>query len=312
MTGKSYRIVFMPEGKSVFKEYSFSKAKLFVYGMLIFTIFSAALGIAAIYLSKVFYSRHLSILNEEKALLNQELQYLSKKANNLQEDIDELIRKDEDLRIFAGIPKLDDEVWDVGVGGSDGANLDLDPFHEAEEELFNRISINFEKFSRVISLQRVSYEKTLDKLLKNKELTRYTPSIRPVEGGRMTDRFGYRVNPFNGMPGDFHWGIDIAGIEKGTPIYATADGTVVKSTYSHFLGHYVKIDHNSKEFGYSTLYGHLSKRIVKVGDIVRRGEIIGEAGRTGNATGVHLHYEVHKRGEKIDPEKGYYNAEILK
>ena len=110
------------------------------------------------------------------------------------------------------------------------------------------------------------------------------------------------------MPGDYHKGVDIAGVEIGDHVFATADGIVTKSEYNHFLGNYVKIDH---DYGFKTLYGHLNKLIAKVGDIVKRGDLIGEVGRTGNATGVHLHYQVELNGEPIDPLKGYYDPRIL-
>lgn len=311
MSGKLYRIVFMPEGKSDFKEYNFSKGKFFFYLSLFIIVFAVILGVSSTILTKILYSRDLTILQEEKDLLKQELKYLSKKSNELQEDIDELIKKDEDLRLFADIPRLDKSIWSAGVGGNNENDLELSNFFKDEAESFNRISINLEKFARVISLQRRSYESTLKFMIDNKERVRHLPSIRPVKSkrARTTDGFGYRVNPFNGMPGDYHKGIDIAGLEIGDYVYATADGVVIKSEYNHFLGNYVKIDHG---YGFKSLYGHLNKLIAKVNDIVKRGDLIGEVGRTGNATGVHLHYQLELNGEPIDPVKGYYDERILK
>ncbi|MFC1726209.1 M23 family metallopeptidase [candidate division KSB1 bacterium] len=310
MSRKLYRIVLMPEGKSDFKEYNFSKTKFIFYLSLFIIVFAVILGASSSILTKILYSRDLTILQEEKDLLKQELTYLSKKSNELQEDIDELVKKDDDLRLFADIPRLDKSIWSAGVGGNGKNDLELSTFFENEANKFNEISINLEKFSRVISLQRRSYETTLKFLIENKERSRHLPSIRPVKGkrARLTDRFGYRVNPFNGMPGDYHKGVDIAGIEIGDHAFAAADGVVIKSEYNHFLGNYVKINH---DYGFMTLYGHLNKLIAKVGDIVKRGDLIGEVGRTGNATGVHLHYQVEFRGEPIDPLKGYYDPRIL-
>ena len=171
----------MPEGKSEFKEYNFSKGKFLFYLSLFIIIFAVILGVSSSILTKIMYSRDLRILQEEKDLLKQELTYLSKKSSELQEDIDELIKKDEDLRLFADIPRMDKSIWNAGVGGNNNNNLELSTFFENEADKFNEISLNLDKFSRVISLQRRSYESTLKFLIDNKERSRHLPSIRPVK-----------------------------------------------------------------------------------------------------------------------------------
>ncbi len=126
-------------------------------------------------------------------------------------------------------------------------------------------------------------------------LAEATPSIWPAHGW-LTGTFGGRADPFTHEPG-FHEGIDISS-DKGDPVYATADGVVETASYSGDYGNLIEIRHG---FGLSTRYGHLSKYAVKVGDTVKRGQVIGYVGATGRATGSHLHYEILANGQRIDP-----------
>lgn len=119
------------------------------------------------------------------------------------------------------------------------------------------------------------------------------PKGWPV-GGRISSNFGYRR--FRGER-DFHTGIDVAVWYK-TPVHATAGGTVVAAGWQSGFGWTVEIQH---ERGYSTVYGHLSRYLVDVGDKVKKGQTIGLSGSSGNSTGPHLHYEVQSNGVPIDP-----------
>lgn len=122
-----------------------------------------------------------------------------------------------------------------------------------------------------------------------------TPRGWPISG-RVTSYFGKRENPLNAGE-DFHSGIDISA-PPGTPVRATADGVVSFSDWSGGSGNLVVIEHG---LGYSTLYAHNKSNIVKVGQIVKRGDIIAYSGATGNATGPHSHYEIWKDGRPINP-----------
>jgi murein DD-endopeptidase MepM/ murein hydrolase activator NlpD len=107
---------------------------------------------------------------------------------------------------------------------------------------------------------------------------------------------GFRTDPINGSS-DFHPGLDIAG-ERGQPVYATADGRVTQRGYQGGYGNLLVLDHG---FGLVTKYGHLSSYLVKQGEGVKRGQVIGRVGNTGRATGYHLHYEVLANGRLINP-----------
>jgi murein DD-endopeptidase MepM/ murein hydrolase activator NlpD len=127
-------------------------------------------------------------------------------------------------------------------------------------------------------------------------LARATPSIWPIAGW-LSSGFGSRTDPFHGGSADFHAGLDIAA-DRGTPIHATADGTVETAGYNGNYGNSVLIDHG---YGIGTRFGHMSKVAVRAGQQVHRGEVIGYVGSTGHATGPHLHYEILFNGQPINP-----------
>jgi murein DD-endopeptidase MepM/ murein hydrolase activator NlpD len=122
------------------------------------------------------------------------------------------------------------------------------------------------------------------------------PSLKPVANASFTSGFGVRSDPFQGRAA-MHGGIDLAG-PLGTPIYATADGVVGRSTWAGGYGNLVEIDHGK---GIQTRYGHLSKSLVAAGQRVKRGELIARMGSTGRSTGSHLHYEVRIDGKAVNP-----------
>jgi murein DD-endopeptidase MepM/ murein hydrolase activator NlpD len=131
----------------------------------------------------------------------------------------------------------------------------------------------------------------------------HTPSIPPT-AGYLSSGFGVRISPFSrsneagdGLLG-YHTGLDIANV-LDTPVQATADGEVVEAGWMDRYGWGVRIRHTEDQ---ETLYAHLNRLQVKVGQKVSRGDILGTMGRSGNATGVHLHYEVRRGGKPVNPQ----------
>jgi murein DD-endopeptidase MepM/ murein hydrolase activator NlpD len=123
------------------------------------------------------------------------------------------------------------------------------------------------------------------------------PKGRPVKSiTEVSSNYGLRRNPF-GWGYEFHDGIDFTG-PQGTPIYATAPGTIETAEYQRGYGYHVVIDHG---YGYKTLYAHLSDMAVIAGESVSKDQIIGKLGSTGRSTGPHLHYSVYRNGESVDP-----------
>ena len=124
------------------------------------------------------------------------------------------------------------------------------------------------------------------------------PSVLPIQGGAHNSNFGWRLDPFNGMQ-SFHEGIDFIA-DVGAPIVAAAAGVVSASEFHPQYGNMIEIDHGG---GLVTRYAHCSTRLARVGDVVMKGARIAEVGRTGRATGPHLHFEVRHHGVPQDPAR---------
>jgi murein DD-endopeptidase MepM/ murein hydrolase activator NlpD len=175
-----------------------------------------------------------------------------------------------------------------------------------DKELLVSIINTLNNLSSRIKVQEGSYTE-MDKLVNNKELLlSHTPAIQPVSNkdlSRLASGFGRRIDPIYKTV-KMHAGLDFAA-PQGTPIYATADGTVITGgNTNNGYGNHVVINHG---YGYETLYGHMVKVKARQGQSVKRGEVIGWVGSTGKSTGPHCHYEVHKNGQKINPIYFFYN-----
>ncbi len=135
-------------------------------------------------------------------------------------------------------------------------------------------------------------------LVEDSAQRKFLPSMVPVEGAGMTSNFGYRIDPFTGRQA-MHDGVDFSS-PAGTPILASASGKVVKSEMEAGYGNVVDVDHGN---GLVTRYAHASKLMVKLGDLVVRGQTLAEVGNTGRSTAPHLHFEVRMNGVPQNPAK---------
>ncbi len=173
-------------------------------------------------------------------------------------------------------------------------------------DLSGSIANTLNNLSQRVAFQNKSFDE-INTFIKNKQvLLACTPAIQPVSNkdlNRIASGFGYRIDPVYKTV-KMHAGLDFAA-PQGTPIYATANGTVVTGgNTGNGYGNHVVINHG---YGYETLYGHMVRVKVRSGQKVKRGEIIGWVGSTGKSTGPHCHYEVHKNGQPVDPVYFFYN-----
>ena len=156
-----------------------------------------------------------------------------------------------------------------------------------------------------ITYQTTSY-KGIENLIKNQDVKLASiPAIQPVSNKQLTriaSGFGMRIHPIYGIA-KMHNGLDFTA-PQGTPIYATGDGQITSAGMGIGTGNHVIINHG---YGYETEYMHMVKIKAKVGQRVKRGEIIGWVGNTGASTGPHCHYEVHVYGNPVDPVYFFYN-----
>ncbi|MBW7912701.1 MAG: M23 family metallopeptidase [Taibaiella sp.] len=243
--------------------------------------------------------------------LKEEMQALRQGFTGLQNELDELNKalaqlehRDNDIyrAVFEAQP-----IPDSIRLGKDYSKLNTNLLAYANTTtLLDNMRKSVENMRHRLKLQASSYD-TLQKLVETKErMLGAIPAIQPVSNrtlDRVASGFGYRIDPIYKTP-KMHTGIDFTAA-TGTPVYATGDGTIREAGYDNGgYGNNVLINHG---YGYQTLYAHMKKIKVRVGDRVRRGEVIGWIGSTGKSTGPHLHYEVIKNGEKIDPIHFFFN-----
>jgi murein DD-endopeptidase MepM/ murein hydrolase activator NlpD len=235
--------------------------------------------------------------------LKMRYEILDRKMDQVDEVLTGLEERDNNLyRAYFNTSPIPEEQRKAGFGGVNRYR-DLEGYDNSE------LVIETTKRLDVLSKQLVIQSRSLDeiaRLAKDKEkLLAAIPAIQPVKNEdlrQMASGFGYRNDPFTKIR-KFHAGMDFSA-KTGTPIYATGDGVVtVADNRSSGYGNHIVIRHG---FGYETLYAHLSKYKAKVGQRVKRGDVIGYVGSTGRSEAPHLHYEVHKNGEVINPINFYY------
>lgn len=246
---------------------------------------------------------------QEKALKrelhNMELQYglLNKKMDQIQNVLANVEDRDNNIyRVYFEANPIPEEQRKAGFGGINRYK-DLEGFDNS------KLIIQTSKRMDILSKQLVVQSKSLDEiaaLAKEKEsLLASIPAIQPVKNenlNRIASGYGWRTDPFTKVR-KFHNGMDFSA-PRGTPVYATGDGRVARAdNRSTGYGNHIRIEH---DYGYTTLYGHLSKYNVRRGNRVKRGDIIGYVGSTGRSQGPHLHYEIFKDKRRINPINFYY------
>ncbi len=243
------------------------------------------------------------MLKRENSQYTMQLELLSKRVDKLQNVLSDIEDRDDNIyrTIFEAEPISVDERR-AGIGGVDRYNS-LKGYDNSK--LITETTQKIDLLSRELYIQSKSFDEVY-KLAKRKEdMLAAIPGIQPVSNKdlrRIASGFGYRIHPIYKTL-RMHAGIDFSA-PTGTPIYATGDGVVERKTgRMSGYGKVVKINHG---YGYETLYAHCSKIIVRPGQKVKRGEIIGYVGNTGRSTGPHLHYEVIKNGKKINPIHFFY------
>lgn len=260
-------------------------------------------------LSIIIYSS--AVKNPKVLKLENEVSFLETQLANFNADLDTLQliagdlqkRDDEIYRNIFGAEPYPEHLRRGGIGGADRYK-DLRGYEHS-----NQLA---ETKKRLASLQRqvVAQSKSLDEvheMAKRKtEMLSSIPAIQPVNNDdltRMASGFGYRIHPIYKIR-KLHTGMDFTA-PVGTEIYATGDGKIMRVEKKRSgYGYNVMIQHG---YGYQTLYAHMSKILVKEGQEVTRGEVIGLVGNTGTSVGPHCHYEVVKDGSKVNPANYFFN-----
>ena len=187
----------------------------------------------------------------------------------------------------------------IGIGGPDEIGLQnlAHMGEKKQDEALKEMHHELSELKGAAARQETSLQTLIEYFEDKRSLYASTPSVWPVRGW-VTSPFGKRISPFTGIPA-FHEGLDIAA-QTGTPVVAPADGFVLKAGFSPGYGNMVEISHG---YGIKTVFGHNSRLNVKVGQQVKRGDVISYVGDTGSSTGPHLHYEVRLNGLPVNPKK---------
>lgn len=242
--------------------------------------------------------RELENLKLHYDLLNKRIEESSKVLTELQE------RDNNVYRVFFEANPIPEEQRKAGFGGVNRYKY-LEGFNNST--MIQKATKDLDVLSKQLVVQSKSLDEIVNLAKAKEEMLSSIPAIQPVSNEfltRMASGFGWRNDPFT-KARKFHKGMDFTA-PKGTPIYATGDGVVVRADGNAAgYGNHVRIDHG---FGFVTLYGHLAKYVVKVNQKVKRGDLLGYVGSTGRSKAPHVHYEVRKNGQAINPINFYYGS----
>jgi murein DD-endopeptidase MepM/ murein hydrolase activator NlpD len=259
-----------------------------------------------------YHHVRIASLSKTNQILDQQLQSLNQKVSRIETDMQVLERDADAMRLKNGLSRIDADLRRVGTGGAGEENPELNALPADLKTQTRQTTTAVDELERRVQLYRQVISEVGDKMRKDSIDYKHIPSIRPVllGDGYVTDKYGLRIDPFIERA-KHHNGIDISA-EPGTEVYAPAAGRVEKAetTYTPWVGYgkNVVIDHGN---GYKTLYGHLSQVMVRVGQQVDRGNVIGLVGETGRATGPHLHYEISFEGKPLNPERNMWEGQII-
>lgn len=276
-------------------------AFLYILGMLLggFLLLLIYLGIPSIETPRE------RVLSRELANMKLQFELLNKKMAEVEDVMENIAERDNSIyRLYFEADPIPEELRKAGFGGVNRYK-DLEGFDNSF------LIMSTSRRMDVLTRQIIVQSKSLDEIIKlageKENLLASIPAIQPVDTKNLTHMasgYGYRTDPFT-KARKFHWGMDFTA-PTGTPVYATGDGKVIRAdnTASGY-GNHIVIDHG---FGYESLYAHLRKYNIKKGQKVKRGDIIGFVGSTGRSQAPHLHYEVFKDGERINPINFYYGT----
>ncbi len=211
-------------------------------------------------------------------------------------------RDDNLYRVILNAEPVPEPERNSGIGGADRYRH-LEGYNSRDELL--KTARRVDDISRRLVVQSRSFDRVFELARQKEKMMASIPAIVPIRDGakNIVSGFGYRIHPIY-RTRRMHTGVDIA-MKRGTPVYASGDGTVtMPSSGMGGYGVHVLIDHG---FGYQSLYAHLSRSVVRPGKHVKRGELIGYVGSSGLSVAPHLHYEVIKNNQKVNPIHYFYN-----
>lgn len=274
---RKHTIFVVPHERARFQRFALSTRQAFLLALCFLGVATFAVFSTWSFVSGRVSASELARLRAENLALREVNKGYESSLRDLGARLEEYRDRTESLAIVAGLEPADSEGGIGGESGDGGDSNRADALAEAAmalEARLDQVEVELDDRARRIST---------------------TPSVAPARG-LLTSRYGYRTDPMTGKR-TLHRGIDI-GTKPNRPVIASADGVVTSAGRDGALGTAITLSHG---FGLVTRYGHLSSAAVAPGAHVSQGDVIGYVGRSGRATGYHLHYEVRLDGRPVDP-----------
>ena len=271
--------------------------------LFVISTFVFALAIVVIIFS-FFGSPKEKMQAREIEYLRLQYQVLDDRLNEMELLVEDMAERDNNVyRVIFEADPIPSSVRKTGFSRADRYE---DLLGYKNSDIVLHVAEKLDTIASQLYYQSISFDKVFEMARKKSEMLACIPAIIPVKEAdilQISSYFGYRTDPVYKVI-KYHSGMDFAA-NPGTEVFATGDGEVVKEESNYWgYGNIITIDHG---YGYKTRYAHLQKFAVRNGQKVKRGQLVGYVGSTGKATGPHLHYEVLKNDEAVDPLHFFFN-----
>ena len=301
---KNFTLLIVPSPINRVRRFDLSRTwiRWGVFSALAFTVFA---GIFAVLSGFLFEKEARMIaLQRESRLQKEEIVRIFRRLQDVHSKMLDVARLERKVRIIMNTSVSDSSTVALGLGGPEhplAPSVLIQKGKGGMGDLMAAMDRQIGDLEQGVTHQEESLAGLKTVIQERQAEWTMTPSIWPARGV-LTSKFGWRTSPF-GLGRDFHPGVDIAG-PMGTPIVATAAGTISLAGWDQGFGKTVVIDHTS---ALTTLYGHLEKVAVYEGEKVKRGDVIGYLGNSGLSTGPHLHYEIMLNRTPVNPKRYILN-----
>ena len=291
-----------PEALSWDRIITTKRDKYFKWGIIFVSSIVISIAYYLVY-SHIYDTPKERVLTNKLSNLKFDYQMLSQELDQIDQTLSDMQKRDDN--IYRIVLESDPIPSSYRLAGFGGVNR-YEPLEGyLNSDMMIEISMRTNVILRQLAIQSKSYDQLIYKVKNKEQMALRRPAIQPISNKHLKHApggYGVRFHPI-WKTYKFHEGMDFS-TPIGAEIYATGDGKVVRAEYSSGYGRMVQIDHG---FGYQTVYAHMHTIGVMVGSEVKRGQVIGTVGNTGDSTGPHLHYEVHKNGRHVNPIDYFYN-----